>query len=119
MAFREKGTGPFCRNGPEGASHKRVLSPFANIFHAVGSLSDRRKVLLQHACDDLGAADVGVRDITHEPCHVVLLRPQVLVPQLAQVKELDPLLTASFSTASRNAFRIAAASSIVIFWSLA
>jgi len=25
---REKGTGPFCRNGPEGASHKRVLSPF-------------------------------------------------------------------------------------------
>jgi len=26
---RKKGTGPFCRNGPEGASsHKRVLSPF-------------------------------------------------------------------------------------------
>ena len=28
---REKGTGPFCRNGPEGASHKRVLSPFPGI----------------------------------------------------------------------------------------
>ena len=26
--FRKKGTGPFCRNGPSGASHKRVLSPF-------------------------------------------------------------------------------------------
>jgi len=24
----EKGTGPFCRNGPKGASHKRVPSPF-------------------------------------------------------------------------------------------
>jgi len=24
----EKGTGPFCRNGPKGALHKRVLSPF-------------------------------------------------------------------------------------------
>jgi len=24
----EKGSGPFCRNGPEGASHKRVLTPF-------------------------------------------------------------------------------------------
>ena len=25
----KKGTGPFCRNGPEGASHKRYLSPFS------------------------------------------------------------------------------------------
>ena len=25
---KEKGTGTFCRNGPEGASHKRCLSPF-------------------------------------------------------------------------------------------
>jgi hypothetical protein len=24
----EKGTGTFCRNGPEGAAHKRCLSPF-------------------------------------------------------------------------------------------
>ena len=24
----EKGSGPFCRNGPKGASHKRVLTPF-------------------------------------------------------------------------------------------
>jgi len=32
---RKKGTGPFCRNGPEGASHKRVLSPFSEA-HAFG-----------------------------------------------------------------------------------
>ncbi|MCD4727678.1 MAG: MgtC/SapB family protein, partial [Pirellulales bacterium] len=25
---REKGTGPICRNGPEGAAHKLDLSPF-------------------------------------------------------------------------------------------
>ncbi len=27
----EKGTGTFCRNGPEGASHKRCLSPFPGL----------------------------------------------------------------------------------------
>ena len=29
MAGRNKGTGPICRNGPEGASHKLGLSPFS------------------------------------------------------------------------------------------
>ena len=28
---REKGSGPFCRNGPKGASHKRVLTPFPSL----------------------------------------------------------------------------------------
>ena len=35
LRLRKKGTGPICRNGPEGASHKLDLSPFslsANLF---------------------------------------------------------------------------------------
>jgi N6-L-threonylcarbamoyladenine synthase len=37
--FVKKGTGTFCRNGPEGASHKRFLSPFsaeADVFPCIG-----------------------------------------------------------------------------------
>jgi len=29
----KKGTGTFCRNGPEGASHKMYLSPFSSLFN--------------------------------------------------------------------------------------
>ena len=48
--FREKGTGPICRNGPEGAAHKLDLSPFPDphpgtttdvamlLMYAVGAL---------------------------------------------------------------------------------
>jgi hypothetical protein len=32
---REKGTGPFCRNGPQGALHKRVLSPFCDFLRVL------------------------------------------------------------------------------------
>ena len=31
-AGRKKGTGPICRNGPQGASHKLDLSPFLRLF---------------------------------------------------------------------------------------
>jgi RNA polymerase sigma-70 factor, ECF subfamily len=32
---RKKGSGPFCRNGPEGASHKRVLTPFSDLEDSI------------------------------------------------------------------------------------
>jgi RNA polymerase sigma-70 factor, ECF subfamily len=32
---QKKGTGPFCRNGPEGASHNRVLSPFSDLEDSI------------------------------------------------------------------------------------
>jgi hypothetical protein len=34
---REKGTGPFCRNAPKGASHKMDLSPFRARWRATGT----------------------------------------------------------------------------------
>ena len=48
---REKGTGPICRNGPEGASHKLDLSPFHSepghyyqgVINALHELAGRRR----------------------------------------------------------------------------
>ena len=48
----KKGTGTFCRNGAPGASHKRFLSPFANLapqcqvsFELLGDAFSRRLVV--------------------------------------------------------------------------
>jgi hypothetical protein len=53
----EKGEGPICRNGPEGASHKLDLSPFSTLETrarrgspdpaAVGPKVSRRRVRLR------------------------------------------------------------------------
>ena len=39
--FSKKGTGVFCRNGPEGAVHKRLPSPFSQRCQVVAHLAER------------------------------------------------------------------------------
>ena len=58
----EKGTGPFCRNGPEGALHKRVLSPFRETRNRLDALPDHH--------DD--AADDNDHLYDHDDNHHVL-----------------------------------------------
>jgi len=46
LAEQEKGTGPICRNGPKGASHKLDLSPFPPALeHALGDGEDFELIL--------------------------------------------------------------------------
>jgi hypothetical protein len=45
----KKGTGPICRNGPEGALHKLDLSPFS---HIPGLIHKYRKLLVHFHVND-------------------------------------------------------------------
>jgi phytoene dehydrogenase-like protein len=47
---RKKGTGPMCRNGPEGASHKSDLSPFSRVEGVrVGGRTIRARAVVSNA----------------------------------------------------------------------
>jgi HD-like signal output (HDOD) protein/GGDEF domain-containing protein len=91
----EKGTGTFCRNGPEGASHKRCLSPFpgppprlAEVLRlaewVARLLADRRTETLGHLLD--GAARQGLEPTRLEE---IVQRLEEKVQQLADVLSLQ------------------------------
>ena len=57
----KEGTGPFCRNGPEGASHKRVPSPFSELKLAWGeSEIDFTPPFARKTYDELFREQTGV-----------------------------------------------------------
>ena len=60
-AIRKKGTGPICRNGPEGAAHKLDLSPFSALPADITE-QDQVDALFAQTLDRFGRLDVLVNN---------------------------------------------------------
>lgn len=109
VVVAKKGTGSVCRNGPQGASHKRCPSPFsprklAGILIEV--LADRRHVMgiglnlnnsLADAPDELHTTAATIRDLsgkTHDPTDVLVDLLKCLERALADLRQEPHVIAA-------------------------
>ncbi len=75
----KKGSGTFCRNGPEGAAHKRYLTPFSRLWRVMLKSSRRIRVGEALVCD---GSEVRLAVVQKLERGEWLVRPEPEVPFL-------------------------------------